>query len=70
MDNILNILFSSECLFVTNKECKKVNYDRQQSRLITTEIEVGLQLPNANNPKELVRFVPRYVEIQTRKPIQ
>ena len=70
MSDILNILFQSDCLFVSNKECKKVNLARNLERTTTKTIEIGLQLPNANNPKELVRFVPRYVEIQTRKPIQ
>jgi len=66
MSDILNFLLPNECYELSNQDCKNINKAREQARTETTTIEVGLQLPNANNPKEFVRFVPRYVTFITK----
>ena len=69
MSDIIDYIFPQECYELSNQDCKNINKARQQKRTTTQTIEVGLQLPNANNPKQLVRFVPRYVTIITDPPL-
>ena len=63
MADILDFILPNQCYELSNKDCKNINRARQIARTKTTTIEIGLQLPNANNEKELVRFVPRYVTV-------
>lgn len=67
MSDIINYLFKpTACWQISNDDCKKINKSREIKNRKYRIIEVGLELPNANNPKELVRFVPRYVKIITK----
>lgn len=68
MSDLINYLFEpTACWQITNKDCKRINGSRQEARTERQTIEIGLELPNANNPKELVRFVPRYVTVITKQ---
>jgi len=50
-----------DCALIKNEQCLCLNRNRQTLSTVYETIEVGLELPNAQG--ELIRFIPRYINI-------
>lgn len=55
----------TDCAEIKNEQCVCLNYVRQLERTTYETIEVGLQLPNSEG--QLIRFIPRYIQIITNQ---